>query len=136
MVLCMLRRSFFITVLCCSAVLAKAQNLGFTLANGQRKVQIPFELYNNLIVVPVVLNDALPLNCESLKIMANAARPDENRILSLALLNAVPWSKISSWSSILVSSRGFLYRKSMMKVGASLNSACCLGLISYNAVTV
>lgn len=48
-------------ILCCSAVLAEAQNLGFTLAHGQRKVQIPFELYNNLIVVPVVLNDALPL---------------------------------------------------------------------------
>ena len=38
-----------------------AQNLGFTLANGKKRVQIPVEIHNNLIVVPVVLNDALPL---------------------------------------------------------------------------
>ncbi|MEX2235681.1 MAG: aspartyl protease family protein [Cyclobacteriaceae bacterium] len=35
--------------------------LGFTLADGKRRVQIPIEIYNNLIVVPVVLNGALPL---------------------------------------------------------------------------
>jgi len=38
-----------------------AQNLGFSLANGKKRVQIPIEIHNNLIVVPVVLNDALPL---------------------------------------------------------------------------
>lgn len=37
------------------------QHLGFNLSNGKKKVQIPIEIYNNLIVVPVVLNDALPL---------------------------------------------------------------------------
>ena len=37
------------------------QNLGFSLASGKKRVQIPIEIHNNLIVVPVVLNDALPL---------------------------------------------------------------------------
>lgn len=46
---------------CCSAFLLQAQNLGFTLPAGKRKVQIPFEVHNNLIVVPVVLNNTLPL---------------------------------------------------------------------------
>lgn len=36
-------------------------NLGFTLMDGKKKVQIPIELHNNLIVVPVVLNGMLPL---------------------------------------------------------------------------
>ncbi len=35
--------------------------LGFVLEDGRRKVQIPFELRNNLIIVPVVLNGMLPL---------------------------------------------------------------------------
>jgi len=39
----------------------QGQNLGFSLASGRRKVQIPIEIYNNLVVIPVVLNDALPL---------------------------------------------------------------------------
>ena len=38
-----------------------SQVLGFSLAAGRKKVQIPIEIYNNLIVVPVVLNGALPL---------------------------------------------------------------------------
>ena len=37
------------------------QPLGFSLADGKTKVQIPIEIHNNLIVVPVVLNGALPL---------------------------------------------------------------------------
>lgn len=37
------------------------QVLGFSLADGKKKVTIPIEIYNNLIVVPVVLNGALPL---------------------------------------------------------------------------
>jgi hypothetical protein len=37
------------------------QHLGFALTNGKKRVQIPIEIYNNLVVVPVVLNDALPL---------------------------------------------------------------------------
>jgi hypothetical protein len=39
----------------------QGQNLGFQLAGGKKKVHIPIEIHNNLIVVPVVLNDALPL---------------------------------------------------------------------------
>src|SRR6187397_2842805 len=39
----------------------QGQNLGFQLASGKKKVRIPIEINNNLIVVPVVLNDALPL---------------------------------------------------------------------------
>jgi len=38
-----------------------SQVLGFSLADGRKKVEIPIEIYNNLIVVPVVLNGALPL---------------------------------------------------------------------------
>src|SRR5690606_12607009 len=38
-----------------------AQPLGFSLANGKKKVEIPIEVYNNLVVVPVVLNGTLPL---------------------------------------------------------------------------
>jgi hypothetical protein len=38
-----------------------AQNLGFSLSDGKKRVQIPIEIHNNLIVIPVVLNDALPL---------------------------------------------------------------------------
>ena len=37
------------------------QVLGFALADGKKKAEIPIEIYNNLIVVPVVLNGALPL---------------------------------------------------------------------------
>ena len=40
---------------------APGQHLGFALTNGKKRVQIPIEIYNNLVVVPVVLNDALPL---------------------------------------------------------------------------
>jgi hypothetical protein len=38
-----------------------SQTLGFSLAGGKKKVQIPIEVYNNLVVVPVVLNGMLPL---------------------------------------------------------------------------
>lgn len=38
-----------------------SQNLGFSLTNGRKKVQIPVEIINNLIVVPIVLNGMLPL---------------------------------------------------------------------------
>ncbi len=36
-------------------------NLGFILEDGRKKVQIPIELHNNLVVVPVVMNGMLPL---------------------------------------------------------------------------
>jgi hypothetical protein len=40
---------------------AQTPALGFSLADGKTKVQFPIEVYNNLVVVPVVLNGALPL---------------------------------------------------------------------------
>jgi hypothetical protein len=40
---------------------AQTQNLGFNLADGKKKVQIPIEIHNNLVVVRLLLNDALPL---------------------------------------------------------------------------
>jgi len=39
----------------------RAQTLGFSLPAGKSKVQFPIEIYNNLIVVPVILNHQLPL---------------------------------------------------------------------------
>jgi hypothetical protein len=44
-----------------SSVVSSAQNLGFSLADDKGRVQIPIEVYNNLVVVPVVLNGQLPL---------------------------------------------------------------------------
>jgi hypothetical protein len=35
--------------------------LGFSLADGATKVQIPIEVHNNLVVVPVIVNNQLPL---------------------------------------------------------------------------
>lgn len=40
---------------------ASGQTLGFSLIGGEKKVEIPFESYNNLIIVPIVLNNAIPL---------------------------------------------------------------------------
>jgi hypothetical protein len=40
---------------------AIAQTLGFSLMGGKKKAEIPVEIYNNLVVVPVVLNGTLPL---------------------------------------------------------------------------
>lgn len=40
---------------------AQQQNLGFHIAEGKSKVQIPIEIHNNLIIVRVILNDAIPL---------------------------------------------------------------------------
>lgn len=45
----------------CTSLQAYSQALGFSLADGKKRVEIPIEIYNNLIVVPVVLNGALPL---------------------------------------------------------------------------
>lgn len=44
-----------------SSFSAHSQALGFALADGKKRVEIPIEIYNNLIVIPVVLNGALPL---------------------------------------------------------------------------
>jgi hypothetical protein len=40
---------------------AIAQPLGFSIMNNKRKVEIPIEIHNNLVVVPLVLNESLPL---------------------------------------------------------------------------
>ena len=50
----------FVLVIACVGNLS-AQTLGFSLPPGQKKVQMPIEIYNNLVVIPVVLNKTLPL---------------------------------------------------------------------------
>jgi hypothetical protein len=41
--------------------IAQNQVLGFAMVNGKTKVQMPIEIHNNLVVIPVVLNGQLPL---------------------------------------------------------------------------
>ena len=53
-------RSLFLFFILISSV-CRAQTLGFSLPDGKSKVQFPIEIYNNLIVVPVILNHQLPL---------------------------------------------------------------------------
>ena len=48
-------------LMCTGYSFSLAQMLGFTLADGKNKVQFPIEVYNNLVIVPVVLNGQLPL---------------------------------------------------------------------------
>jgi hypothetical protein len=43
------------------AMYCKAQVLGFSLPAGKTKVKFPIEVYNNLVVVPMILNNQLPL---------------------------------------------------------------------------
>ncbi|MBA4057965.1 MAG: peptide-binding protein, partial [Marivirga sp.] len=57
----MIRRILIFFLFCSVLPNLRGQNLGFSLADGKKKVQIPIEIINNLIVIPVVLNDALPL---------------------------------------------------------------------------
>lgn len=60
----MLARPFFFFVfyfLTLQLVYSQNKVLGFSMEPGKKKVQIPFELQNNLIVVPVVINGMLPL---------------------------------------------------------------------------
>lgn len=57
----MIRRYLLVAFALLSSFPVLSQALGFSLAEGKKKVQIPIEIYNNLIVVPVVLNGALPL---------------------------------------------------------------------------
>lgn len=56
-----LRNWFTILVLIASAKNGLAQVLGFSLPAGKTKVQFPIEVYNNLVVVPIILNNQLPL---------------------------------------------------------------------------
>jgi hypothetical protein len=51
----------FLLLICLVCANAIGQPLGFSLANGKSKVVIPIEIHNNLVVIPVVLNGALPL---------------------------------------------------------------------------
>lgn len=55
-----LRRSLLPLILLMPAI-CKAQVLGFSLPPGKTKVQFPIEIYNNLVVVPMILNNQLPL---------------------------------------------------------------------------
>lgn len=58
----MVRRLLIIVLTLCICYRTHGQQaLGFSLADGKTKVEIPIELNNNLIIVPVVLNGALPL---------------------------------------------------------------------------
>jgi hypothetical protein len=57
----MIRKYLLFVLLSIPSLPVYSQALGFSLADGKRKVEIPIEIYNNLIVVPVVLNGALPL---------------------------------------------------------------------------
>jgi hypothetical protein len=57
----MLRSGVIVAFLFIHSYQVFGQALGFSLADGRTKVQIPIEVHNNLIVVPVVLNGALPL---------------------------------------------------------------------------
>src|SRR5687768_15162471 len=57
----MVWRSLVFSVFFLSVTNLQGQHLGFRLTNGKKRVQIPIEVYNNLVVVPVVLNGALPL---------------------------------------------------------------------------
>ncbi len=57
----MYRKILFFILLYCVTKNLYGQPLGFSLPEGKKKVQIPIEIYSNLIVVPVVLNNTLPL---------------------------------------------------------------------------
>jgi hypothetical protein len=54
-------RTFFIALLMLMTGICKAQVLGFSLPPGKTKVQFPIEVYNNLVVLPMILNNQLPL---------------------------------------------------------------------------
>ncbi len=57
----MLARFFFISLFLFCQFSGKSQKLGFTIAEGRKRVEIPIEIHNNLVVVPVLLNGMLPL---------------------------------------------------------------------------
>lgn len=56
----MVRKKLFLFILLVIPFLCRAQ-LGFTLKNDLHSVDIPIEIANNLIIVPIVLNGQLPL---------------------------------------------------------------------------
>lgn len=57
-----MRRGLILIILLINSVTCLGQTLGFQFLNKNTdRVTIPFELKNNLIIIPVVLNDILPL---------------------------------------------------------------------------
>jgi len=54
-------RLFFLTGLVLSYSVLFAQNIGFYFENDQSKISFPIEIYNNLIVVPLTINDEYQL---------------------------------------------------------------------------
>lgn len=54
---------YFLIFFFCIAFLenSKGQALGFAIADGKKRIDIPIQIQNNLVVVPVILNDVLPL---------------------------------------------------------------------------
>jgi hypothetical protein len=57
----MTRKLLFAFFFVISSLSVDGQVLGFSLADGKKRVQIPIEIHNNLVVVPVFLNGSLPL---------------------------------------------------------------------------
>ena len=66
----MTKKLLFIIIILCSGIASaqepkeeypRAQPLGFIMPEGYNKVTIPFDVYNNLIVIDVLLNRSLPL---------------------------------------------------------------------------
>ena len=62
------KKSILVGLLFCSclcfaqnSVAPEARRLGFVLPDGYDKVTIPFEIYNNLIIIDVLFNRSLPL---------------------------------------------------------------------------
>jgi hypothetical protein len=56
-----LRNNFIVLFFFLMGGHCQAQVLGFSLPPGKTKVQFPIEVYNNLVVVPIILNNQLPL---------------------------------------------------------------------------
>lgn len=55
-------RQFFFAIVFLSTISGYSQQtLGFSLPDGVNRIDIPIEIHNNLIVVPVILNNRLPL---------------------------------------------------------------------------
>jgi hypothetical protein len=57
----MLRRYTIVAFLFFLSLTGFTQQLGFVIAGGKSSCEIPIEIHNNLVVVPVILNGALPL---------------------------------------------------------------------------
>ncbi|MBL7860352.1 MAG: aspartyl protease family protein [Cyclobacteriaceae bacterium] len=55
------RTVLILLVVAAGAQVGQCQVLGFSLPPGKTRVQFPIEVYNNLVVVPMILNNQLPL---------------------------------------------------------------------------